>query len=162
MTTKDAILVISSTIDDSLKNEDFVEYICYNNDRTTDRALGQVKYIQNDSAFLSNGNIYPKKSLIKMKLFVVCDRDPLENEKGIFVDTPYCYGLKKIIAKESEIGFSKDVRHGDDMCHLCVPVLPIELNEIMNNKGKCKIETKIIEGKEVVKFVNGKITFILN
>ena len=66
--------------------------------------------------------------------------------------------FKKIIAFPSQIGYAKDMRHDENSCHLCVPVEPYELTEIMDNKGNCKIELK--DGTP--KLVNNKITFIFH
>ena len=158
--TKECRLISIENKEEDLKTDGFVKYNTYTLHRTTEKAIGQIISIQNDSVLLSNGNMYSINELTPVKLVVICERDPLSNEPGLFVDTEYCQGLKKVVAQGSQIGFSRDTRHGDNMCHLCVPIAPMEINEILSNQGKCKIQTKEVDGKEVVKFVNGKITFI--
>lgn len=178
METKKCRLVFVSTEYEELEKDSYVEYTCYNLNRTTNKALGKIKNITNKKDFvLGNQQYYKEQDLTHLLLYVVSD-DKIEfGDKFLDLENywkdgePYTAGddtdlhlindlkpnFKKIIAYPKMIGFSKDTRHGDESCHLCVPVEAMELNEIIENGGVCEIEMK--DGE--IKLVKDKITFVL-
>ena len=179
METKDCKLVLIPQNHAPLKAGDYVEYICYSLNRTTDRAIGKVKELRNEFYVLGNHEMYKLQDLKPKLLYVVSDEEIKKGDSYIDLGDPYDYygevaiagenvdlhvinnlrnEFKKVIATPEMIGFSKDLRHDDKSCHLCVPIETYELNDIMENKANCKIELK--DG--VVKLVENKITFVLN
>ena len=180
METKDCELILVSYKPDQLKADVYVEYMCYSINRTTDRALGKIKNVAGkDSFVLGNQQYYTASELKPVLPYVVSDEDIKLGDSYIDLEDVFDYygeilvagkdvdlhvinslkpNFRKIIAFPSQVGYSKDMRHDENSCHLCVPVESYELNEIMERKGKCKIQMK--EGN--VKLVNNKVTFILN
>ena len=169
METKNCKLVIIPYLATELKKDMWVEYVCFGLDRTTDRALSRIKWVAGrDSYVLSNKQFYSASDLKPMNLYVISDEEvrigelAYDNESNQVCeitsqDDSSCV-YSKILASSENIGFSKDTRHDDSSCHLCVPIEPYELTEIMNKKGSCKIEMK--DGTP--KLVDNKITFIFN